>query len=141
MTRTSALVSVSFCAGLLAAIVSTAFAWLCIRYGLTTLAGVALQVSLDIRALYPKMIWGGLWGLVFALSVAHNRTRRYWVRKGMLISIAPTLYQLFVFFPYQTGYGTLGIELGLLTPLFVFCFNLVWGIFTGFFARLLWGKS
>jgi hypothetical protein len=115
--------------------------WLCIEYGLTSLAGVSLSVSLDIGALYPKMIWGGLWGLLFALTVVHHRTRKHWVRKGLVISLAPTLYQLFVVFPHQTPYGSLGAELGLLTPLFILLFNLVWGIFTGIFARLLWGKA
>ena len=141
MKRTSALVSVSFCAGLLAAIVSTAFAWICIHYGLTDFAGVNLRTSLSLSALYPKMIWGGLWGLCYSLTVVHIRTRKHWVRKGMVISLLPTLYQLFVIYPYQTPYGSLGIELGLLTPLFIFLFNLVWGIFTGIFARMLWGKS
>ncbi len=141
MKRNAQLISVCFCAGLLAALVSTAFAWLCTAYGLTDLAGISLRVSPEIAALYPRMVQGGLWGLLFALTVLHPRSRRQWVRKGMVVSLAPTLYQLFVVFPYQTPYGSLGIELGLLTPLFVFLFNLAWGIFTGFFARLLWGKS
>ena len=59
----------------------------------------------------------------------------------MIICLLPTLYHLFVVFPYQTAYGMLGIELGLLTPLFVFIYNLAWGIFTGIFARMLWGKT
>lgn len=141
MKRTSAIICVCFCAGLLGALVSRAFAWVCTNYGLTDLAGVALSASLNIEALYPLMIWGGLWGLAFALTVMSFRSRKYWVRKGILISIAPTLFQLFFVFPYQTTYGTLGIELGMLTPLFIFCYNLVWGVFTGFFARLLWGKA
>lgn len=141
MRRTTALISVCFCAGLLAAILSSSFAWICAHYGLTELAGVNLQPTLSIKALYPRMIWGGLWGLSYTLTVVHIRTRKHWVRKGMLISILPTLYQLLVVFPYHTAHGTLGIELGMLTPLFVFSFNLIWGISTGIFARLLWGKS
>lgn len=141
MKRTSALICVSFCAGLLAAVISTSFAWLCSHYGLTDLAGVSLTSGLNLKALYPRMIWGGLWGLFYALTVAHIRTRKHWVRKGMLVSILPTLYQLLIVFPYHTAHGTLGIQLGLLTPLFVFGFNLIWGIATGILARLLWGKS
>ena len=141
MRRTNALISVCFCAGLLAAIVSTSFAWLCAHFGLTELAGVTLQPSISIKALYPHMIWGGLWGLCYAFTVAHIRTRKRWIRKGILISILPTMYQLLVVFPYHTAHGTLGIQLGTLTPLFVLCFNLVWGTFTGIFTRLLWGKS
>lgn len=141
MRRTKALVAVCFCAGLLAAIISSSFAWICADFGLTEMAGVTLQTELSLRALYPRMVWGGIWGLAYALTVAHVRTRQQWIRKGILISILPTLYQLLIVFPYHTAQGTLGIELGLLTPLFVLCFNLVWGVFTGLFTRLLWGKA
>jgi len=141
MKRTSAIFCVSFCAGILAAIISTAFAWACAEYGITELAGVTIRTSLNIEALYPRMIWGGLWGLIYALTVAHVRTRKQWVRKGMLISILPSMYQLLVVYPYHTAQGTLGMQLGTMTPLFVVCFNLVWGIAIGIFARLLWGKS
>jgi hypothetical protein len=141
MKRSSAILCVSFCAGLIAAIISTAFAWLSSHYGITTMAGVSMPVSLNIRSLYPLMIWGGIWGLCYALTVVHVRTRRQWVRKGMLISLLPTFYQLLVVYPYHTSQGNLGLQLGTLAPLFVVIYNLVWGIFTGFFARLFWGKS
>ena len=141
MRRTKALISVCFFAGLLAAIISSSFAWLCAHFGLNELAGVSLQPVASIKALYPRMVWGGVWGLCYALTVAHVRTRKHWVRKGILISILPTMYQLLVVFPYHTAQGTLGIQLGMMTPLFVVCYNLVWGVFTGIFTRLLWGKS
>lgn len=141
MKRTSALISVCFCAGLLGALANTAFAWFCSNYGLTELAGVTLKTGFGRDILYPRLVWGGIWGLLYGLTVIPARSRKHWVRKGLLISLAPTLYHLFVVFPYQTIHGTLGMELGLLTPLFILCFNLVWGFFTGVFARLLWGKS
>ncbi|PLX97732.1 MAG: hypothetical protein C0623_14630 [Desulfuromonas sp.] len=141
MKRTSALICVSFCAGLLAAIVSTAFAWLCSNYGITDLAGVTMRASFNSKALYPLMICGGIWGLCYSLTIIHIRSRRHWVRKGLLISILPSLYQLLVVYPYHTSHGTLGTQLGVLTPLFVVLFNLVWGVSIGIFARLLWGKS
>jgi hypothetical protein len=139
--KRSALLSVCFCAGLLGAIASLLVAWLCSSYGLTELADVTWHINFSIGKLYPHMVWGGLWGLLYALTVIHPRTRKHWVRKGIIVSLLPTLYHLFVVFPYQTGYGMLGINLGLLTPLFVFLYNLVWGTFTGFFSRLLWGKA
>ncbi len=138
--RRSALLSVCFCAGLLGAGASLAFAWLCSNYGLTDLADVTWRVSFTSSRLYPHLVWGGIWGLCYALTVIHPRSRKHWVRKGLVVSLLPTLYHLFVVFPYQTTYGMLGIELGLLTPLFVFIYNLVWGVLTGIFTRLLWGK-
>jgi hypothetical protein len=33
-----------------------------------------------------------------------------------------------------------GFDLGMLTPLVIVVTNLVWGLFTGFFARLFWGR-
>lgn len=139
--RTPSLLAVCFCAGLLGALINSAAVWLCGDLGLTEIAGVAIHPRMSTAWLYPRLVWGGLWGLAFFLTVAHRNQRRHWVRKGMLVSLLPTLYQLLVVFPYHTAHGTLGISLGTLTPLFVFMFNLLWGIMTGIFARLLWGRG
>lgn len=50
--------------------------------------------------------------------------------KGAVLSLFPTAVQLFVVFPLKAGKGIAGIDLGLLTPLFVLFFNWVWGITT-----------
>ncbi len=76
--------------------------------------------------LYPRIVWGGLWGLVFLLPFLKSRA----FMKGTVLSLLPTLVQLFFVFPNQLNKGYAGIELGTLTPLFVLVYNWVWGICT-----------
>ncbi len=141
MQRNSALLAVCFCAGLLGGLANSLALWLADRWGLTALAGVQILPQLTPEWLYPRLVWGGLWGLLFYFTVARPRFRRHWVRKGLWLSLLPTLAQLFIVFPYQTPYGPLGIGLGTLTPLFVLLANFVWGFFTGLFTRALWGRG
>jgi hypothetical protein len=141
MNRNSALLAVCFTAGVLGALANSLTAWICGLWGVTALAGVNLAPALTADWLYPRLIWGGLWGLAYYLTVRTQRVRRQWVRKGLWISLLPTAAQLFYFFPYRTPFGQMGMDLGDLTPLFVLLFNLVWGFFTGFFTRLLWGRG
>ena len=70
-----------------------------------------------------------IWGILFLLPLAQNRP----FQQGLLISLGPTIVQLFVIFPYQLNKGMMGLELGTLTPLFVLFFNAVWGV-----AAALW---
>lgn len=141
MNRNSALLAVCFTAGVLGALANSLAAWICGLWGVTALAGVSLAPALTAAWLYPRLIWGGLWGLAYFFTVRAQRVRRQWVRKGLWISLVPTAAQLFYFFPYRTPFGLMGMGLGDLTPLFVVSFNLVWGFFTGFFTRLLWGRG
>ena len=140
MPNRSALLSVCFCAGLLGALANSVAAWAFGHYGVPQLAGASMAPSFTPDWLYPRLIWGGIWGLLFFLSVSHPRARRQWVRKGLWISLAPTLVQLFYIFPYHTAHGPMGMGLGNLTPLFVLLYNFIWGFVTGVFTRLLWGR-
>jgi hypothetical protein len=141
MNRNGALLATCFAAGVLGALVNSLVAWLAGRAGLPALAGVALAPDLSLEWLYPRLVWGGLWGAVYFFAVGSYRTRRHWVRKGLWVSLLPTVAQLFYFFPYQADLGPMGIGLGQLTPLFVVLYNFVWGFGTGFFTRLLWGRG
>jgi len=69
-------------------------------------------------------VWGGLWGLVFVLPFMNSKL----ITKGAIISIFPTLVQLFVIFPLKAGKGYFGMDLGMYTPVFVTFFNLIWGV-------------
>ena len=125
MHRTKAILCVCFCAGLLGALFNSLAVWLGGNLGLPQLAGVDLTPQWSLAWLYPRLIWGGLWGLAYFITVASPRARSSWIRKGLWASLLPTAWQLFYTF----------------TPLFVIGYNLIWGFFTGFFARLLWGRS
>jgi hypothetical protein len=57
------------------------------------------------------------------------------VFQGLLLSIGPTLVQLFVVFPLLTPTGTAGLGLGSLTPVFVVVFNAIWGVAAAWWVR------
>jgi hypothetical protein len=141
MNRSKALLSVCFCAGLLGGLVNSAAVWFFGRIGLTRLLGVALAPEWTLAWLYPRLVWGGLWGLAYFFSVAGPRSQNQWIRKGLWISLLPTAFQLFYVFPNQTPHGPMGLGMGTLTPGLVLAFNAIWGVFTGFFARILWGRG
>jgi hypothetical protein len=123
----------------LGAIVNSLVAWQIGLLGLPELLGVQMAPRLSAAWLYPRMIWGGLWGLAYFLAVGTHNSRRHWARKGLLISLLPTAFQLLIVFPQWTGHGLFGFSLGQLTPLFVLIYNLIWGFATGVFTRLFWG--
>ena len=141
MPHTRALLSICFSAGLLAGLCSSLIAWQSGQMGLPAMAGVRINPSLSPDWIYSRMIWGGLWGLVYFLVIVHLKSRRHWVRKGLWISVLPTAFHLLFVYPYMTRYGWFGLELGQLTPLFIFAYNLVWGLCTGVFCRLFWGRG
>jgi hypothetical protein len=105
--------------------------WLCGDLGITKSLGVSIAPALTASWLYPRIVWGGIWGLLFLLPLLNTKP----FSKGTLLSLAPTLVQLFIVFPYQANKGVAGIELGILTPAFVFVFNWVWGIVTALTIR------
>jgi peptidoglycan/LPS O-acetylase OafA/YrhL len=141
MYRTKALLSVCFCAGLIGALFNSFTLWGFGRAGLIRLLGVQLTPEWTLAWLYPRLVWGGIWGLAYFIAVAGPRSRNQWIRKGLWVSLLPTAFQLFYVFPNQTPHGPMGLGLGTLTPLLVLVFNAVWGVVTGTFARILWGRG
>jgi hypothetical protein len=140
MPRTTALIAVCFCAGLLAALCSSLVAWQAGQMGLPAMLGVRMAPTLSPDWLNGRMIWGGLWGLLYFLAVGPLKSRQHWARKGLWLSLIPTAYQLLVVYPRFAGHDWLGLDLGQLAPLFVFAYNLLWGFLTGVICRLLWGR-
>jgi len=140
MHRPLHLAAVCFCAGVIGALLSSLFLCAVGKFGGFALAGANLTPQLQPAWFYPRLVWGGLWGLAYCLAVAPTNGQGRWARRGMWVSILPTAFELLVVFPYWQGAGLLGQRLGLLTPLAVFLGNLVWGFCTGVFARLLWGR-
>jgi hypothetical protein len=122
-----------FAAGCLGGLASSVAVWSFDAYGIIRALGVRLAPNLSAGWLYPRLIWGGLWGLLFLLPVLRNSP----VKRGLLLSLGPTLVQLFVVFPYGANQGMMGMGLGALTPLFVFVFNAVWGIVAAIWIRYI----
>ena len=141
MTRTRALMTVCYCAGMVGALFSSLFAWKAGQMGLPEMLDVKMTPSLTLAWLYSQLVWGGLWGLVYFLAVGSSKSRRHWARKGLFVSLLPTLFQLFYIYPFMSDQDWLGLSLGQFTPLFVLLYNLIWGFFTGVTCRILWGRS
>ena len=137
MTRTTVLMTVCFCAGVLGALCSSLVTWKAGQLGLPAMLDVRMSPALTLPWLYSRLIWGGVWGLAYFLTVGPLKSRRHWVRKGLWISLLPTLFQLLFVYPQLTGHDMLGLALGQFTPLLVLLYNLVWGFFTGVFCRIL----
>ncbi|MGD8701543.1 MAG: hypothetical protein PVH26_03840 [Desulfosarcina sp.] len=125
---------VCFSAGCLGALANSLVLWQFGELGLARLFGVAMAPSLSAGWLYPRIVWGGIWGLLFVLPFLKTR----FLLKGTLLSIAPTVFQLFYIFPYETNAGPAGLRLGMWTPAVVLVFNWVWGLVTA--ATLRYSK-
>ena len=125
--------SVTFAAGSLGGLLNSVTVWLFGVIGITALFGVNVAPALTVQWLYPRIVWGGMWGWLFLLGFLPGSP----VVRGAFYSIGPTLIQLFVVFPIQTGKGMLGVDLGPLTPVFVVFFNLVWGIAASLWLSLI----
>jgi hypothetical protein len=115
--------AVSFAAGAFGASVNSVAVWAAGHYGLMARLGVAIAPSLTAGWLYPRLVWGGLWGFLFLLPL-----RGSWWLRGLIVSLAPSAFQLLYVFPQMTGQGLLGLRLGALTPVLVLVFNAVWGL-------------
>lgn len=123
--------SLAFSAGAFAALLASVFFWALGHFGVMARLQVALAPALTPHWLYPRVVLGGLWGLLLMLPLARGP-----VLRGLLIALPPTALQLLWIFPFQTGQGWGGMELGLLTPLVILAVNLVWAWTAVIWARI-----
>ncbi|MDX1649680.1 MAG: hypothetical protein R3263_07480 [Myxococcota bacterium] len=123
--------AVGYAAGSLGALANSLFVVALADAGVLRALGVAMAPQLAPSWLQPRLVWGGLFGLGLALPWPAGR----WVRRGLLLSLVPTLVQLLVIFPWRAGQGMLGLELGAATPLVVLVVNAVWGVVASGAAR------
>ena len=128
-------ITVTFAAGCLGGLINSLALWIFGQAGITAHFSVKLAPSLSPPWLYPRLVWGGVWGFLFLLPLLRNDT----LLQGLLLSLGPTIVQLFYIFP-ESGKGMLGLQLGQLTPVFVLFFNAVWGVTTAIWLRYV-GKN
>lgn len=117
-----------FAAGCLGGLVNSVVVWAAGDFGIAGSLGVSIKPVLTPLWLYPRIVWGGIWGILFFLPLLKSKT----LARGSLLSLFPTIVQLFIVFPYKSGKGIAGIELGLMTPAFVLIYNWVWGVVTAY---------
>jgi hypothetical protein len=131
MRNLSKNISMVFAAGCLGGLVNSLAVWIFGDLGINAALGVKIAPALTPQWLYPRIVWGGIWGLLFLLPLMRGRI----LSRGIIFSLGPTLVQLFVVFPLKAGKGYMGLDLGTLTPLLVFIFNAIWGIATAIWLR------
>ena len=122
-------ISLVFAAGCFGGLLNSLAVWFFGVLGITSALGVKIAPALTASWLYPRLVWGGIWGALFLLPLLQ---RRHFYR-GLIFSLGPTIVQLFVVFPMKAHKGVMGLDLGMLTPLFVIVFNAIWGL-----AAVVW---
>lgn len=125
-------VSLVFSAGCMGGLTNSLAVWFFGKIGLTGALGVSIAPALSPLWLYPRVVWGGIWGFLFLIPFLKGKL----YLKGFIYSIGPTLVQLFIIFPVRANKGIMGLELGAMTPLFVVIFNAIWGITASFWLLL-----
>lgn len=121
-----------FAAGAIGALANSLLVWLFGQYGFNQALGVSIAPSLSAAWLYPRLVWGGLWGLLFALPLLNGQL----FTKAAVLCLCPTAFQLFVVFPILQGKAIAGTHLGAATPVLVLFFNWVWALATVISLRL-----
>jgi hypothetical protein len=123
-------ISACFAGGTLGALVDSINIWGLGKFGITALLGIGLRPEFSPAWLYPRLVWGGIWGLLFMLPLLEKQV----VTRGIVFSLAPTAMVLFVVFPGM-GKGTYGLGFGILTPILVILLNFIWGIVAAYWYR------
>lgn len=111
-----------FTAGSIGGLANALIVWFFGYKGINQYLGVQIFPKMTTSYLYPKIVWGGLWGLLFVAAIRGNTFFYY----PIPISLVPTLVQLLYVFPKQ-DLGLGGLKLGKFTPYLVVIFNLAWG--------------
>ena len=124
-------ITLVFASGCLGGLFNSLAVWLFGTNGITAAFGVKIAPVLSSSWLYPRIVWGGIWGLLFLLPLMKNR----FLSRGLLFSLGPTIVQLFVVFPFKANKGVMGLDLGSFTPLFVIIFNAIWGLTAAIWLR------
>ncbi|MDH3975901.1 MAG: hypothetical protein OEV42_16630 [Deltaproteobacteria bacterium] len=131
MKATARNLSILFAAGCLGGLVNSLTAWVAGKYGITAIFDVSIAPRLTAGWLYPRIVWGGIWGALFLIPLFKGKT----IGRGLFMSIGPTVVQLFIIFPHFANKGVMGLALGTFTPLFVIIFNAAWGITAAFWVK------
>jgi hypothetical protein len=113
-----------FAAGCLGALLQILAMNVANHYGLIHSVGVELSSSYSPQWIYPRIVWGGLWGFIFLLPLLSSSV----FLRSFVMCLIPTCAQLFVFYPFYENKGVAGLSLGMLTPFVVLFFYWVWAL-------------
>ena len=131
MTSIFRTLSLVFAAGCVGAVANSLLVYLFGDLGINAALGVKIAPGLTPAWLYPRVVWGGLWGFLFLLPIFRSSL----LARGLLFSLGPSLVMFFVVFPLKAKKGMFGLELGNITPVLVLFFNAVWGVTAAIWLR------
>ena len=123
--------SLAFSAGCLGGLANSIVVWASGTLGITAALGVKIAPALTLPWLYPRIVWGGIWGFLFIISIPGLS----WWMRGLVFSLGPSLVVMLVLFPRNPLVGEFGLGLGTLTPAFVLVFNAVWGLVAAWWLK------
>lgn len=103
--------------------------WLFVQYKVTDQLSVNIHPAFTPAWLYPRLVWGGIWGVLFLLPYRNRSV----IIRGLLYSLGPSLLQLLYIFPFKQQVGWFGVQLGEWTFLYVLFFNAIWGLVAAVF--------
>lgn len=122
-------VAVAYLAGAIGGLAYALVAWLCHHSGLFKMFSVNMKVyQLTWPYLADRILYGSLWALLLVFIGPFLKAKG--LISGLVLSLIPSAYVLFVHYPSQ-GLGFLGINKGVLTFIFVLLFNATWGFIAG----------
>lgn len=124
--------SLVFAAGCLGGAINSLAVWLFGWSGFTKMLGVQIGPALTPQWLYPRVVWGGIWGVLFLLPLLSKRQ----IVRGLVFSLGPTLVQLLIVFPFKAQKGFFGLDLGVWTFVIVLLANGVWGLTAAVWLKL-----
>jgi hypothetical protein len=116
--------SLAFAAGAAGGLASCLALWALAASGLAGAIGVRVAPALAPEWLVPRLVWGGLWGLLFLLPLASQR----WVVQGLALSLVPSFLHFFARLPSEASAVVLGPNLGAPAALVVLAANASWGL-------------
>jgi hypothetical protein len=125
--------SLAYAAGTVGGLFNGFAVWLFGYLDITAALGVKIAPALTADMLYPRLVWGGLWGFLFLLPFL----KRSLLLRGIVYGILPSLVALFIVFPIKVPNGMLGLPLGTVTPVFVLLVNIIWGIVASYWFHLV----
>lgn len=117
-------------AGAMGALVNSVAVWLGGVSGFNAFVSFKMAPALTWAWLCPRLLYGGLWGLLFLPPLL---PRRPWA-KALLLSLAPTAYMLLKVFPDMNA-GLFGLARGPGAPWMVLVYNAIWALSAAAFLQ------
>ena len=95
MKKSTEKISEVFTAGAFGGLLNGLAVWLFGAIGITGALGVKIAPQLSGPILYPRLVWGGIWGFAFFFPFLKNRL----LLKGLILSLGRPSFNCSLFSP------------------------------------------